>query len=88
MPPTNPSAAGRKEPTLTAFIGSTVSAPYCFYGNIPLLAKLRDCKRDASDDSVEALQNFKRSCLPFGSVLARKSALSYGQTAILLGNRS
>src|SRR6201987_1762200 len=29
---------------------------YCFCGNIPLLAKLRDCKRDASDGTVEALQ--------------------------------
>jgi len=29
---------------------------YCFCGNIPLFAKLRDCKRDASDGSVEALQ--------------------------------
>ena len=29
---------------------------YCFCGNIPLLAKLRDCKRDASDGSLEALQ--------------------------------
>jgi len=29
---------------------------YCFCGNIPFLAKLRDCKRDASDGTVEALQ--------------------------------
>jgi hypothetical protein len=29
---------------------------YCFCGNIPLLAKLRDCKRDASDGTLEALQ--------------------------------
>ena len=29
---------------------------YCFSGNIPLFAKLRDCKRDASDGTVEALQ--------------------------------
>ena len=29
---------------------------YCFCGNIPLLAKLRDCKHDASDGTVEALQ--------------------------------
>jgi Transposase DDE domain group 1 len=29
---------------------------YCFCGNIPLLAQLRDCKRDASSGSVEALQ--------------------------------
>jgi len=29
---------------------------YCFCGNIPLLAKLRDCKRDASEGSLEALQ--------------------------------
>ena len=29
---------------------------YCFCGNIPLLAQLRDCKRDASDGTVEALQ--------------------------------
>ena len=28
---------------------------YCFCGNIPLLAKLRDCKRDASEGTVEAL---------------------------------
>jgi Transposase DDE domain group 1 len=28
---------------------------YCFCGNIPLFAKLRDCKRDASDGTVEAL---------------------------------
>jgi hypothetical protein len=30
---------------------------YCFCGNIPLYAKLRDCKRDASQGTVEALQN-------------------------------
>lgn len=29
---------------------------YCFCGNIPLLAQLRDCKRDASEGSVEALR--------------------------------
>ena len=29
---------------------------YCFCGNIPFLAKLRDCKRDASEGTVEALQ--------------------------------
>jgi len=29
---------------------------YCFCGNIPLFAQLRDCKRDASDGTVEALQ--------------------------------
>src|ERR1700741_550637 len=29
---------------------------YCFCGNIPFLAKLRDCKRDASDGTGEALQ--------------------------------
>jgi Transposase DDE domain group 1 len=29
---------------------------YCFCGNIPLLARLRDCKRDASEGSVEALE--------------------------------
>jgi Transposase DDE domain group 1 len=29
---------------------------YCFCGNIPLLAQLRDCKRDASDGTLEALQ--------------------------------
>jgi len=29
---------------------------YCFCGNIPLLSKLRDCKHDASDGTVEALQ--------------------------------
>jgi hypothetical protein len=29
---------------------------YCFCGNIPLLAKLRDCKRDASEGTVEALE--------------------------------
>lgn len=28
---------------------------YCFCGNIPLLAQLRDCKRDASEGTVEAL---------------------------------
>jgi hypothetical protein len=28
---------------------------YCFCGNIPLFAKLRDCKRDASDGAVEAM---------------------------------
>ena len=28
---------------------------YCFCGNIPLLAQLRDCKGDASDGTVEAL---------------------------------
>src|SRR6516165_2975622 len=29
---------------------------YCFCGNIPLLAQLRDCKRDASEGTLEALQ--------------------------------
>jgi hypothetical protein len=29
---------------------------YCFCGDIPLFAKLRDCKRDASEGTVEALQ--------------------------------
>jgi len=29
---------------------------YCFCGNIPLLAKLRDCKRDVSEGTLEALQ--------------------------------
>jgi hypothetical protein len=29
---------------------------YCFCGTIPLFAKLRDCKRDASEGTVEALQ--------------------------------
>jgi Transposase DDE domain group 1 len=29
---------------------------YCFCGNIPFLAQLRDCKRDASDGTVEALE--------------------------------
>ena len=29
---------------------------YCFFGNIPLWAQLRHCKRDASDGTVEALQ--------------------------------
>jgi len=29
---------------------------YCFCGNIPLLAQLRDCKRDASDGTVQALE--------------------------------
>jgi hypothetical protein len=29
---------------------------YCFCGNIPLWAELRDCKRDASAGTVEALQ--------------------------------
>jgi hypothetical protein len=29
---------------------------YCFCGNIPFLAKLRDCKRDASEGTVEALE--------------------------------
>jgi DDE family transposase len=29
---------------------------YCFCGNIPLLARLRDCKRDASEGTFEALQ--------------------------------
>src|SRR5271154_5291865 len=34
---------------------------YCFCGNIPLFAKLRDCKRDASDGTVEALQKIVRA---------------------------
>ena len=29
---------------------------YCFCGNIPLWAELRDCKRDACDGTVEALE--------------------------------
>ncbi len=29
---------------------------YVFCCNVPLLAKLRDCKRDASDGTVEALE--------------------------------
>lgn len=34
---------------------------YCFCGNIPLFAKLRDCKRDASDGTVEALGKIVRA---------------------------
>lgn len=29
---------------------------YCFCGNIPLLARLRDCKRDASEGTTKALE--------------------------------
>jgi len=36
--------------------GLLLPATLCFCGNIPLLAKLRDCKHDASDGTVEALQ--------------------------------
>jgi hypothetical protein len=34
---------------------------YCFCGNIPFLARLRDCKRDASEGTVEALQKIVRA---------------------------
>ena len=57
MRPTIRSMAASKAPIFTAIIGHYCYLPlYCFCGNIPLLAKLRDCKRDASDGTVEALQ--------------------------------
>jgi hypothetical protein len=34
---------------------------YCFCGNIPLLAQLRDAKRDASSGTVEALTQLSRA---------------------------
>ena len=34
---------------------------YCFCGSIPLWAQLRDCKRDASDGTVEALEKIVRA---------------------------
>jgi hypothetical protein len=34
---------------------------YCFCGNIPLYAKLRDCKRDACEGTVEALEKIVRA---------------------------
>jgi hypothetical protein len=34
---------------------------YCFCGNIPLLAQLRDAKRDASSGTVEALEKITRA---------------------------
>ena len=34
---------------------------YCFCGNIPLLAQLRDAKRDASSGTVEALEKIARA---------------------------
>src|SRR5690242_11776287 len=46
-----------RAPIFTAITAATVICPsYCFCGNIPLLAQLRDCKRDASAGTVEALQ--------------------------------
>ena len=39
------------------YYGSYCYLPlYCFCGNIPLWAQLRDCKRDGSEGTVEALQ--------------------------------
>jgi hypothetical protein len=37
---------------------------YCFCGNVPLLAQLRDAQRDASSGTVEALSNRRRKLLP------------------------
>lgn len=34
---------------------------YCFCGNIPLLARLRDCKRDGSEGTVEAAEKIVRA---------------------------
>ena len=34
---------------------------YCFCGNVPLLAQLRDAKRDASSGTVEALEKITRA---------------------------
>ncbi len=34
---------------------------YCFCGNVPLLARLRDAKRDASSGTVEALEKITRA---------------------------
>jgi len=39
------------------YYGSYCYLPlYCFCGNVPLWAELRDCRRDASDGTVEALE--------------------------------
>src|SRR3984893_5123336 len=57
MLPTIRSMAARKALIFTATLRHYCYLPlYCFCGNIPLLAQLRDCKRDASDGTVEALQ--------------------------------
>jgi hypothetical protein len=58
---------------------------YCFCGNIPLLAKLRDCKHDASDGTVEALQ---KKCLSFANVLAGTFESSCVPIAVLPVMRS
>ena len=41
---------------LSAGGNATYLPLYCFCGNIPLLAQLRDSKRDASSGTVEALR--------------------------------
>jgi hypothetical protein len=61
---------------------------YCFCGNIPLLAKLRDCKRDASEGTIEALQKIvpairkrfgkkTRIIIRADSAFARESIMSW-----------
>ena len=48
--------ANRRESYFHGYYKSYCYLPlYCFCGNIPLWAQLRDCKRDASDGTVEAL---------------------------------
>ena len=58
---------------------------YCFCGNVPLLAQLRDSKRDASSGTVEAL---RKSLARFGSALGARCASLCGPTAASPARRS
>lgn len=56
---------------------------YCFCGSIPLLARLRDCKRDASEGTVEALEKIvaqirreRGQCVQMFTSFSRFAALS------------
>src|SRR5271166_6081179 len=46
---------------------------YCFCGNIPLLAELRDCKRDASDYRGAAMEE---PALPTGTGRAQRNRVT------------
>ena len=67
---------------------------YCFCGNIPLLAQLRDAKRDASSGTVEALEKITprpdpaqafQDCCPHQDQLPTHSS-GVGQRLSLPGN--
>jgi len=54
---------------------------YCFCGNIPLLAQLRDCKGNASDGTVEALQKIVPAIRQrFGSKVCTRSFIAPAAT--------